>query len=386
MSGESNTNKEVYSLSRDKFKSPNSSEEEFNPEKQSILELAQEIEDTIEPVISETITEINSHIIDIEKECDKLTEHSDAINTTEIKKFAEIKKTASGVIRSLRDAVKIVTPLLIPLIFAAKFSRTEIDPSLSSFSNREKAQIQLDNTGITSERKTAYVMGVSDLLYKGITPIGYQKLSDIITSFPVRLATNRERAVTLYKNKDGEDRNLLSRKTQTPEREDAWRLYLGLPQEKKTFGISEYQPVNSDTDKYYYKINNWFEKFSMSLSTAAGVGYNPMRDIVTTLDELSNEEKVDTPWVAYYGSDFVISTDARVSFENLENYMHPFLPGVMGDFKLSKGQDEKGNYISYYDFWDLGGSGAEDENGLLGKPFEIYDRVYYDPITYEVLH
>lgn len=59
--------------------------------------------------------------------------------------------------------------------------------------------------------------------------------------------------------------------------------------------------------------------------------------------------------------------------------------GVMGEFTISLGQDEKGHYISYYDLWNLEKS-VEGEKGLLGKSFEIYDRIHYDPNTYEVIH
>jgi hypothetical protein len=50
----------------------------------------------------------------------------------------------------------------------------------------------------------------------------------------------------------------------------------------------------------------------------------------------------------------------------------------MGHFILSKGRDKNGYYVSYYDKWNLEGS-QEGEDGLIGKPFEIYDRIYYDP-------
>ena len=58
--------------------------------------------------------------------------------------------------------------------------------------------------------------------------------------------------------------------------------------------------------------------------------------------------------------------------------------GIMGEYTLTLGKDEHGNYISYWDRWDLKGS-LEGKGGLAGKPFEIYDRVYYDPKTYQVI-
>jgi hypothetical protein len=56
--------------------------------------------------------------------------------------------------------------------------------------------------------------------------------------------------------------------------------------------------------------------------------------------------------------------------------------GVMGNYKISRGVDEKGHFISYYDKWKLD-IGPEKNGGFIGKPFEIYDRIYYNPETFE---
>jgi hypothetical protein len=57
---------------------------------------------------------------------------------------------------------------------------------------------------------------------------------------------------------------------------------------------------------------------------------------------------------------------------------------AIGRYFLSKGKDEKGDYISYYDTFDEGsgpdGGGIGETLGLT-KPFEIYDRIYLDPKT-----
>jgi len=60
---------------------------------------------------------------------------------------------------------------------------------------------------------------------------------------------------------------------------------------------------------------------------------------------------------------------------------------VLGNYSLSKGEDEKGKYIAYYDVWDLnpykGQSEKLDAITTVGqylagvKPAEIYGRVYY---------
>ncbi len=60
--------------------------------------------------------------------------------------------------------------------------------------------------------------------------------------------------------------------------------------------------------------------------------------------------------------------------------------GVMGQFTISLGKDERGSYIAYYDKSDYAGVQVADKlDGFLGKSFEIYDRFYYDPVTFEPL-
>lgn len=52
----------------------------------------------------------------------------------------------------------------------------------------------------------------------------------------------------------------------------------------------------------------------------------------------------------------------------------------LGNHTISRGYDNRGEYVSYYDKWDLAplkGYG-EDESMGIGKPVELYDRMYLD--------
>ena len=58
---------------------------------------------------------------------------------------------------------------------------------------------------------------------------------------------------------------------------------------------------------------------------------------------------------------------------------------VLGNFTMSKGKDDKGEYVSYYDVWDLNpfkGNNIKNKiatkaQDLIGvKPAEVYGRVY----------
>jgi hypothetical protein len=46
--------------------------------------------------------------------------------------------------------------------------------------------------------------------------------------------------------------------------------------------------------------------------------------------------------------------------------------------KYSTGKDNKGEYLSIYDVYDLKSNPLE---GFIGEPYEIYDRLYYNPET-----
>jgi hypothetical protein len=56
---------------------------------------------------------------------------------------------------------------------------------------------------------------------------------------------------------------------------------------------------------------------------------------------------------------------------------------VLNDYQWSKGKDDKGNYIAYYDNWDL--NVPLEKKGFFGRSLEVYGRIYYNPVTYEVI-
>ena len=74
---------------------------------------------------------------------------------------------------------------------------------------------------------------------------------------------------------------------------------------------------------------------------------------------------------------------------------YTFLGGVLGEYKISKGEDEKGKYYSYYDKWDLNPLDHLYANKKINKlvdkvtkavgvtPPEIYGRVYLDDLEDE---
>lgn len=87
------------------------------------------------------------------------------------------------------------------------------------------AIMQRENPRIALDRKGVFTPLFNDILYAGVNPFGYNikpKLRDFIPNL------------------------LFDREHKVPQREDAWRLYLGKPQINNTFSISKYSPQGSN--------------------------------------------------------------------------------------------------------------------------------------------
>lgn len=196
-----------------------------------------------------------------------------------------------------------------------------------SFEQRvKKARTELVRDGITREQRLAYKPGISEIAYEGITPFGCELPMRKVKEFLPNLLHGRKKNPILS------------------DREDAWRIYLGLPQESNTFGISEYSPSKSNDKNQknsYYKIDSFWKLW------------------LNSIEGKNSEEKL---------KNLARNIDSHGHFWKDDN--------VMGTFRMENGYDEKGSYISYHDKWDLNVP-LERNGGFLGKPFEIYDRIYY---------
>ncbi len=239
-----------------------------------------------------------------------------------------------------------------------------------SFTEREKAKIELLEEGATRSQRQNYIPGVSEFLSKAVSPYGYNRgdTNMILTSIGRRFGNiipNLIRGGGPELGMDPDHPSYQRYVRENQNRMDAWRLYLGLPQEQQTFGISDFQPTIHTQEKYYFKINNFLDQFQPSFSSAEnGESEKPIQLLlkeIAAVEEINKDRTQEEHKMTF--------RDAGIN--------------IMGAFKLSRGQDEKGHYISYYDKWNLEGS-LEGEDGIMGKPFEIYDRIYYNPETFEV--
>lgn len=192
---------------------------------------------------------------------------------------------------------------------------------------RERAkhlQKMLDERGIIEEQAQAYKPGLTERIYNAITPYGYEGHDRLVRALIAGESPRR----------DWESEDQM--------REDAWRFYLGLPQKAGTFAVSEYRPSRGkNPEQVYYRIPAIENQLRSGRYQAVS-----LNDLLRAIDTYGSSRHHDSH--------------------------------VMGNFKFEKGNDEEGDFISYYDRWDLDQNPVEGERGRFGKPFEIYGRVYYN--------
>jgi hypothetical protein len=165
----------------------------------------------------------------------------------------------------------------------------------------------------------------------------------------------------------------------SPARSDAWRLYLGLPQENQTFEFSQYRPSQSSENKPYLSIKNMVQRLRYdSNPDNPPPASNVIRSIVSGVQgsggRLAASDAGFDP--SEYGEGRWAGSEGTSA--------RGFTLAVLGRYSWSRGADERGPYIAYYDRYDLDQS-PEGTEGKFGRPFEVYGRIYYDPQTFEPL-
>jgi len=214
---------------------------------------------------------------------------------------------------------------------------------------RAKAELKVD--GVTSEQRRAYKLLLSSALYRGVNPVNYETRIKIENFIP---------------------NLLLGREIWDAKREDAWRIYLGLPQQHGTFEISDYKPSHGKEDKYYYKIAGFWESYFAN------------REVFEPYSLVTESHKIHARGTST-GTPSEVIKEIVETIKSGKGYPEQDdTTLIMGRFKIDAGEDQQGFYISYYDKWNLNIS--LEREGFIGKPFEIYDRLYYDSATFEPLN
>lgn len=217
---------------------------------------------------------------------------------------------------------------------------------------------QMERFGITSEQAGAYKGPLSEAAYAAIEPYSYATHNMNVAESKRTLSNSRP--AEFLKALVGVD---VPDARTDGKRDDAWRMYLGMPQQEGTFEVSPYRPSSSqDPDAIYYRTARLWNRQGLSPATEGDQwGRDAARSQVQQLLR-------DIEYKRELGQKHIQSDAA-----------------VMGQFTMGAGKDDRGPYISYYDRWDLDANPVEGEKGRIGKPYEIYDRLYYDPQTYDPL-
>ena len=145
---------------------------------------------------------------------------------------------------------------------------------------------------------------------------------------------------------------------------DFLSLYLGKPQQYNTASISKYKPSDSkEKDKEYFSVN--LERFK--------------KHVLKHLEE---------DYITQGISSGKITAVKDKNGKIIPNrYVIEDIGTGLGEFTIDRGEDENGEYISYWDKWNLNPykgiyaikdiSTIEDLSFGIGKPFDIYDRIYF---------
>lgn len=153
-------------------------------------------------------------------------------------------------------------------------ARIEKQGLSEGLSSHDIAKRQLEQVGITSNQRKAYIPGVSEFLEETVVPYGYGGFG------------NESKLTQTLKNIFGKDKSLskyssegVLSETRNPSREDAWSLYLGRPQRYNTFRMAETAPVNHPSypsgslkDMDIYSVNYEDELIPKVGQTSPNVG------------------------------------------------------------------------------------------------------------------
>lgn len=188
---------------------------------------------------------------------------------------------------------------------------------------------------------------VRKTLYDNILPWGYNDI-------PQRVYN----AVVRNKKEEDETRDRAIR-------DDLFATYLQIPNSerhsidggKATLSKSKYKPKGATKDKPTYKFDE--------LTPPAEYG------ILAYAGQVPGGLNIQGESYLPIGKNRVIYPNDINAFSELEG---------LGQFTVGRGHDNKGEYISYYDSWDLGNTKNpyKDMSLGIGRSFNIYDRIYLD--------
>jgi hypothetical protein len=233
---------------------------------------------------------------------------------------------------------------------ARKKGKTKFSYQGKDYSTKYKGtpEEQLKQTGITDAQLHDRNI-IQDQLAKNLSGVGYE-FSEAAGALFKKNDFRKKLEDAARTNTDVENSGWSSEMAKR--RLDAQNLYNGLPQQYGTFAVSKNRPSEAtDKNAIYYSITN--DKLRDELRNMLLTNkYAPATEF--------NNEYHGGPLHDQRLTKVPGSKNKVVAYDN---------SGIMGDYTASLGKDDKGEYISYYDKWDIAPMD-------FGKPMEIYDKIY----------
>jgi len=284
----------------------------------------------------------------------------------------ETAESLLGNLKNVRGSTKYVSKSVNTIIEGLNndlYNENKLNEDLSSFQKNYgdenldvlKSIIELNENPIAKtglelrkyqEAGEKYPSFLAKRLYDSVTPIGYDvnhAVKEILAGEkqPFMWDGKPQTWETFGNNLDMSDEQADYIRNSS---QDAWGMYLGIPQEYDTFKESSYQPsIGHDNNDKYFAFNYDDDIWDHAL-------------LYNTFDETFKENNPNGK----------IIEDTGAGGFTLNNY------------KIDKGYDEDVDlpYISYSDKFDFNipimGSSIPGEK-IIGNPFDIYGRMYYDP-------
>lgn len=158
-----------------------------------------------------------------------------------------------------------------------------------------------------------------------------------------------------------------------PRSEEGFKQYLGLNNQPKFIQPAEYRPTIAKNPKTkYYKVD---KKLEQDLFNSFHDKLKPNQIMGTDEFQVENNipyhKSLDDKGLYYEDDNTYHMNDfdqkrRRTKYESRAR--------VLGNFTVSRGKDDKGEYMSYYDKYDFPGL---VQSQMQGTPYELYGRVYY---------
>lgn len=156
-----------------------------------------------------------------------------------------------------------------------------------------------------------------------------------------------------------------------PRSEEAFRLYLGLENDPKYFKKSKYAPTQNPTPgEIYYRGDPEMEQ---DIFDAYAEKLKPGESVNADESNVPSYFAEDTPGLFYESGNQWVA-NKPIDKNIIMGRPYNSRTHALGHFRVGRGKDKKGEYISYYDQYDFP---QVMQDQMKGKPYKVYGRMYY---------